>query len=806
MALMSPGSLGLPRAALAAAVASFLSISAPAADPPGPAVPAILPPGERIYRERCASCHGESGQGVEGGYSRPLAGNKSVDQLARFIAKSMPEDDPGTCVGEDAENVARYIFDAFYSPIAQARNRPARIDLARLTVGQYRNAVADLIGGFRAPFRPGEERGLRAEYFNSGRPGNRRVLERTDSLVAFDFGESSPAPDKLDPEGFSARWEGSVIATETGDHEIVIRTDHAARLWLNDLEKPLIDVWVKSGAETDHRGRLFLLEGRAYPLRLEFTSRKQGVQDKKNKRDKPVPAFIELKWRPPKRAVEVIPSRLLLPERAPEVFVVETAFPPDDRSTGYERGTSVSRAWVDAASSAAIETASHVSSHLGELAGARKNDDDREAKVRAFAARLVERAFRRPLSANERRLDVDRWFTGAPDLETAVKRVVLFVLNSPRFLYLDVREGEVDSYAVASRLSFALWDSLPDQELLDAAAAGRLASRDDVVRQAERMVLDIRARAKLGRFFLRWLHVEDASHVAKDGKLFPGFGEELVSDLRTSLDLFIDEVVRSERADFRELLVSSDLHLNGRLAAYYGFDLPAGAPFQKVAASGPPRAGVLSHPYVMASLAYTDVSSPIHRGVFLTRSLLGRPLRPPPEAFTPLAPDLHPNLTTRERVALQTEPEACRPCHARINPLGFALEHFDAAGRYRAEEKGKPIDASGHYDLASGERKAFRGVRELAEFLAGNAETHRAFAAHLFHHMVKQPVVAHGPGTLPRLERVFAAAGFNIRKLCVEIAATSALTGVPGGIEALESASRAGYDASSGRPRGERSF
>ena len=122
----------------------------------------------------------------------------------------------------------------------------------------------------------------------------------------------------------------------------------------------------------------------------------------------------------------------------------------------------------------------------------------------------------------------------------------------------------------------------------------------------------------------------------------------------------------------------------------------------------------------MASFAYTATSSPIHRGVFIARSVLGRVLRPPPEAVAPLAPDLHPDLTTRQRVALQTQPESCQSCHGMINPLGFTLEHFDALGRYRKEEKGKPIDATGSYETRSGEPVKFSGVRDLAAFLAAS--------------------------------------------------------------------------------------
>src|SRR4029077_12254189 len=137
--------------------------------------------------------------------------------------------------------------------------------------------------------------------------------------------------------------------------------------------------------------------------------------------------------------------------------------------------------------------------------------------------------------------------------------------------------------------------------------------------------------------------------------------------------------------------------------------------------------GVISHPYLMASFAYTATSSPIHRGVFIARNVLGRVLRPPPEAVAPLAVDLHPDLTTRQRVTLQTKPESCQSCHGMINPLGFTLERFDAVGRYRNEEKGRPIDATGYYETRDGDRVAFDGVRELAAFLVASEETHNAF-------------------------------------------------------------------------------
>src|SRR5208282_5617307 len=138
-------------------------------------------------------------------------------------------------VGEDARQVSSYIFDAFYSKTAQARNKPARIEFSRLTVRQYRNAVADLVGSLRTPGHWDEQRGLRGEYFQSRRfRDGDRVMERVDPTVQFDFGTSSPDPKKPDAPDFSIRWSGAVLAPETGVYEFIVHTEHATRLWVNN--------------------------------------------------------------------------------------------------------------------------------------------------------------------------------------------------------------------------------------------------------------------------------------------------------------------------------------------------------------------------------------------------------------------------------------------------------------------------------------------------------------------------------------------------------------------------------------------
>jgi hypothetical protein len=735
--------------------------------------------GEQVYKEMCASCHGTAGEGTPEDYPRPLVGDKTVAQLARFIAKTMPEDDPGTCVGPDAERVAAFIHEAFYSKAAQARNAPARIELAHLTVRQYKNAVADVVGSFRDEFRRDERRGLHGEYYKSRRfRTGERVIDRIDPTVQFDFGLASPDPDKMEADQFSIRWAGSVLAPETGEYEIVVRTEHATRLWLNDPNRPLIDAWVKSGNDNEYRAAVYLLGGRAYALKLEFSKAKQGVDDSKKNKPKPPPvkASIALLWKPPHQAREPIPEHALSPGSAPEAFVVTTPFPPDDRSVGYERGSSVSKAWDQATTDAAIETAGYVVAHLSGLAGVDRGAADREPRLREFCQRFARRAFRGAVTDEESQRYVDRLFADAPDPETAVKRVVLLVLKSPRFLYREIgcETSAPGTWDMASRLSFGLWDSVPDATLRAAVESGQLSSPGAVRNHAERMLSDVRTHAKVREFLLQWLKVDQVPDIAKDPKEFPEFDAAVASDLRTSLDLLLEDAVWSESSDFRQLLLTSDLYLNGRLARLYGQDLPADSPFQKVSFAPGERAGVVTHPYLLTAFAYTATSSPIHRGVFLARSVLGRSLRPPPEAAAPLPAELHPSLTTRERIMLQTRPTACTTCHSMINPLGFPLENFDAVGRFRSEERGKPIDATGLYQTRTGDTVKFTGARELATFLAASEETHEAFVEQLFHHLIKQPIRAYGPDTLTNLSRSFAENGYHIRKLIVEIVTLAA--------------------------------
>jgi hypothetical protein len=738
------------RALALLAMTVLFPVAAPAADP--------APTGQQLYQSLCADCHGLQGEGVEGAYDDPLTGGRSLPELTKYINDTMPQDEAEKCVGDEAKRVAGYIFDTFYSEADRARHKPPRIELAHLTVRQYLNTAADLVGSFSGEGTWGDQRGLKGTYYNARNlRGDKKVIERVDPQVEFAFGGESPDPAKIGKDEFSIQWQGGVLAEETGEYEFCLKADNAARLWVNDLQKPLIDAWVKSGDDLDHVASIWLVGGRVVPLRLEYSKFKSET------------ATVGLYWQPPHRVRGVIPERNLSPNWFPPVLVVNTPFPPDDSSVGYERGSSVSAAWDQSTTEAALEIAARIAENLSALANCKDDAPDRAQRVKEFCERFVERAFRRPLTDEQKEFFVDRRFADGEALEASVKKVVLLALKSPRFLYLGLHDGTPDDYEVASRLSFGLWDTLPDPPLLQAAAQGQLRTPEQVAAQAERMLANPRTRAKLRYFFSKWLPVERAYDVSKDQQLFPEFDRQVASDSFASLDLFLDDVAWSPAADFRQLLLADWLFVNPRLAQFYGIDAPAGGGFHKVSCDPAKQAGILTHPNLMLGLAYHKSSSPIHRGVFLVRGVLGRALKPPPIAVAPADEGTNPDLTTRERVSLQTQSEACQNCHALINPLGFTLENYDAVGRFRTVERDKPIDATGFYRTLTGEEVQFHGARELAEFLAASDEVHRSFVEQLFHQIVKQPVSAYGDDRLEALKTAFVASEFNMQKLLVEI-------------------------------------
>ncbi len=734
-----------------------------------PAAPAST--GEAIYRRSCVECHGAEGRGVSGKFEHPFTGNRSVQDLATYIEQAMPEDDPEACVGDEAVAVAGYIRERFLA--ADALEARPRIELVHLTAPQYENAIADL---FRELLdqRPGTaDRGLHVEYFDAKDPKKEKRLESgVTSDLDVDWLQTAPFLGLKGEEGFFVRWEGAIFAEESGSYQFHIHSPNGFRLFVNHLREPVIDNWVSTPTEPDKSGTVKLLGGRWYNFKVECFRFKD-------------PAFnLRLTWQRPRRTTGPIAAQYLAPDSVPPVFVVETIFPPDDSSVGYPRGTLVSKEWDAATTEGAIEIANRVATALPFLvkAGQDASADKLAAKSQEFCRQFAALAFRRELSADEIERYVDQFFSAGASAHESTKKSLIAILKSPWFLYVGLPGSQSPTEAAAERLAWILWDSIPDRALRQAAAGGDWTDPAAVQAAAERMLNEPAARRKMREFFVHWLRLDDATDLSKDPNVFAQFDGTLADDLQESLLQFLDDCVWGESDDFRRLLLADQLWLNSRLREFYGVEpisADAAAPqfdtFQPVAVDPQSRAGLLTHPLLLSQLAYYRTTSPIHRGVFVSRQLLGVKLNPPPVAVEPLGEDYDPAMTTRQRVEFQTKPDNCMTCHRVINPFGFALESLDAVGRIRATERDRPVDTRVIVETDSGNSISVEGPRQLAEYLAASPAAHRHFVQTLFHHLVKQPIAAYGEETWSRLTDRFVESGYRIRPLIVDIAVTAAL-------------------------------
>lgn len=742
--------------------------------------------GEKIYRTQCASCHGTKGQGVEGKYEQSLTGDLTAEALAEIISDTMPAEDPDRCVAEDATAVAQYMMETFYSPAARAKTMTG-IELTHRTNLQYKNSIADLLARFSGKIwiEPGmTNRGYKGQFYTSRNfDSTKKSGERVDPEIKFQFGNGSPLSPDTQCEEFAAHWHAALQVQETGRYDFFVDTPNGFKLYINDPRKPLIDAWVTSG-ETSYEASAYLLAGQSYLIKVDMFKYKEKD------------AQISLHWKPPFGKRESIPTERLIPVWAPRVGITNTALPPDDSSSGYERGTSVSKAWLEGTAESAIEISNFILSDLEKFAGVRKETPDKREKLKQFCRRLASFAFCRPLTEPQKLLYVDSQFTDDKSDEEAAKQSIILILQSPRFLYPELGVEHVDDHAVAARLALMMWDSMPDQQLWSAANGGNLVQPWGIRAQVDRMIDDPRTQAKVRGFFQRWLQMNEED-ITKDKDRYPDFNADIAADLRTSLNLFLDDVVWSDDSDFRRLYTSNELFVNPRLSDFYQIPLEPNSPatqsqtevqvshstpdtsqgYTRVETDPALRAGVLTHPYMMTGLAYHRTSSPIHRGVFVARKLIGRALKQPPENFEPLKEDFDPSMTTRQRVAHQTKHKTCQTCHSFINPLGFSLEGYDAVGRIRTREKDQPINTRSTYFTEDQQTVELNGPRELAEYLIASEKAQRSFVENLFHHFVKHSSRSYGPDVLDRLHRSFVEHQFNIKQLIKDIVTLASLQG-----------------------------
>ena len=347
--------------------------------------------------------------------------------------------------------------------------------------------------------------------------------------------------------------------------------------------------------------------------------------------------------------------------------------------------------------------------------------------ARQILQTLTKRAYRRPSTA----ADVDRlipFYTAGKaegGFDVGIERAVERVLVSPQFLFRIESEPanaapetthRITDLELASRLSFFLWSSIPDDALLDAAIAGRLKNPATLEQQVKRMLADPRSESMVTNFAAQWLYVRDIEAKIPDQLLFPDFDETLRIAFRRETELFLDSILREDRS-ILDLLTANYTFLNERLAKHYEIPNIQGSHFRKVTfPDGSPRGGLLGQGSVLAVTSYSTRTSPVLRGKWVLENLLSSPPPPPPPDVPSLKLDgAEPEkvLTLREAMVQHRANPVCAGCHARMDPIGFSMENFDALGKWRERDAGSTIDASGV--LPDGTR--FDGIPGLKKML-----------------------------------------------------------------------------------------
>jgi hypothetical protein len=422
--------------------------------------------------------------------------------------------------------------------------------------------------------------------------------------------------------------------------------------------------------------------------------------------------------------------------------------------------------------------------------------EDSACAVTLYEA-FAERAFRHPLTDDERAWLADSWAALPPAASLALRleTIAELILQAPQFLYLYAKGTPSGAVSVlngherAERLSYFLWDSLPDAELLAAAKSGKLDTSAEMRAQAERLLDDERARPVLRSFLAEWLELDGAAilpsleETPKSSELFPDFDDALRQSMRREIEMFMDHVMFEEEGSLAALFSSTRAYVNAPLAELYGVTGPTSeSDWKWVDLKPTQRAGMLTRAGFLAVHATQDVTSPIRRGVYMLTEVLCADLSPPPANVnnTPVEATEGGAESVREATKLRTASPTCAGCHLAINELGFAFEHYDAVGRWQDEEAetGSEIDASATLSNAGGDLDGpVDGAVELSARLAQSPEVLRCITQKWFELALRRSPVELDACSVQQIQAKTAGAG-SLRELLLAMAESDAFLNV----------------------------
>ena len=398
------------------------------------------------------------------------------------------------------------------------------------------------------------------------------------------------------------------------------------------------------------------------------------------------------------------------------------------------------------------------------------------------------RAFRRPLSDDEKG-DLFALYTKVRGADIGlnhaegVRTLISAMLQSPMFSYrwelggAPTRAGELvklNDYEMASRLSYLVLASMPDNDLFAAAAAGQLSEPGQIAAQAKRLLATEKARIGLGEFVVQWLKVYSVPTLSKD-ETFTNYNPAVGAMMLKETGAFFAAIMQGT-GKFDDLFTSSSSFVDGSLAKLYGASNVTGTELRQAALNPAQRAGVLTHGSYLAGHSDTATGNPIHRGLLLLEKVLCQTITPPADFVPPPVKDLAPNISNRKRFEESTQTQAqCLGCHKLINGAGFAFENYDAVGGWIDMDAGMPVDASGKFPFAAGE-VSFRNAVEFSKAIASSDEARNCFTKQFLEYSLRRPLDQKEEGSVEAITNAFKGAQYDLKELLVATTKTTAFT------------------------------
>ena len=612
-----------------------------------------------ILSQYCYGCHGNGKHKGDVALDKVIPADEKIwDRVLNVLERhEMPPRNKPQPAGEQRQLITKWIESAVFG-IDCDRPNPGKVTMRRLNRAEYNNTIRDLLG---VDFKPADD--FPVDDSGHGFDNIGDVLSMPPLLIE----KYLAAADRIIAAAFSpaATNRYSVDALEVG-YNAKRRGD--GWVALNSIEEDDVAIAVEVPAAAEYRMRVHADATNA--ITLTFMVDKQPMK------------MMEI------RSNDLYEARFTVPpgrhrfravvrrnkDALPEAQALKWKSGPNQKGTVFVEWLEVQGPFGDATLT------------LPSRKGAKQ-----------FLERLATRAYRRPITRAELQRLAE---LGKVDVTIALRAILV----SPHFLYRG--EPSVDEYALASRLSYFLWSSMPDEELFMHARKGTL--RKNLDKQVLRMLADPKARALTENFAGQWLQFRNLVNVTPDQKMFSTFDDELRDAFRKETELFFERVVREDRSVL-DFLTADETFVNRRLARHYGIDTVQGEQFELISLRNTHRRGVLTQGSVLALTSNPTRTSPVKRGKWVLENLLNAPPAPPPANVPQLKEGKELTGTLRERMEQHRADPMCASCHERMDAIGFALENFDAIGRWREKDGESPIDASS---------EEFKGAEELLSVLA----------------------------------------------------------------------------------------